>query len=69
VAQLAEYAAAAGLTLGAAQGAEASGTRADGDAARVAAALVDAEAFAALRREADDAAVRVRDDLARAEAP
>ncbi|MGO1336505.1 MAG: ATP-binding protein, partial [Cellulosimicrobium funkei] len=36
-------------------------------AGAVAAALVDAEAFAALRRAADDAAVRVRDDVARAE--
>lgn len=60
VAQLAGYAAAAGLTLGAPDGV-------DPGAAAVAAALVDADAFAALRRGADDAAVRVRDDLARAE--
>ncbi|MDF2808145.1 MAG: hypothetical protein K0S43_3091, partial [Cellulosimicrobium sp.] len=60
VAQLAGYAAAAGLTLGSPEGV-------DPEAAAVAAALVDAEAFAALRRGADDAAVRVRDDLARAE--
>jgi uncharacterized protein YPO0396 len=88
VAQLAGYAAAAGLTLGGPDGAEPGviapqgaepgdipgfDSRGDdkpgfgGGAAAVAAALVDAEAFAALRREADDAAVRVRDDLARAE--
>ncbi|MBN0039454.1 hypothetical protein JN535_04595 [Cellulosimicrobium cellulans] len=84
VAQLAGYAAAAGLTLGtepgvaAPQGAEPGdipGFGGSGDhnpgfgggAAAVAAALVDPDAFAALRRAADDAAVRVREDLARAE--
>lgn len=78
VAQLAGYAAAAGLALGSPDAAEPGdipgfGGRGDdalgsgGGAAAVAAALVDAEAFAALRRGADDAAVRVRDDLARAE--
>ncbi|MFD4990543.1 ATP-binding protein [Cellulosimicrobium cellulans] len=78
VAQLAGYAAAAGLTLGGSDAAEhgaAAPPRAEpgdipgfgGGAAAVAAALVDADAFAALRREADDAAVRVREDLARAE--
>lgn len=55
VAQLAGYAAAAGLAPGA------------GAAAAVADALVDADAFDALRREADGAAVRVREELARAE--
>lgn len=78
VAQLAGYAAAAGLTLGGADGAAPGATAPrgaepgdipgfGGGAAAVAAALVDADAFAALRRAADDAAVRVRDDLARAE--
>jgi len=72
VAQLAGYAAAAGLTLGGAAGtgAEAGPAPAGdepGDARAVADALVDAAAFATLRRAADDAAVRVRDELARAE--
>ncbi|MFD6030635.1 ATP-binding protein [Cellulosimicrobium funkei] len=74
VAQLAGYAAAAGLTLGAPDGPDAAagdsvpaGPGEGATAGAVAAALVDAEAFAALRRAADDAAVRVRDDLARAE--
>lgn len=57
VAQLAGYAAQAGLS-------SADGT----DAARaVADALADADAFAALRADADTAAERVRDELARAE--
>ncbi|QJW37806.1 ATP-binding protein [Cellulosimicrobium protaetiae] len=78
VAQLAGYAAAAGLTLGAPEVAEPGVAPQDGPvvgrdpgfgggATAVAAALVDAEAFAALRRSADDAAGRVREELARAE--
>lgn len=70
--QLAGYAVRAGLTLpaAAAEGAAAAepGLGGEGDAVRALAdALVDAEAFAALRRAADAAASRVRDDLARAE--
>lgn len=63
--QLAGYAVRAGLTL--TSGAEPR-VPGHGDAVRgLADALVDAEAFAALRREADAAASGVRDDLARAE--
>ncbi|UKJ63725.1 hypothetical protein H1Q78_19360 [Cellulosimicrobium cellulans] len=78
VAQLAGYAAAAGLTLAVPEAAEPGVAPQDGPvvgrdpgfgggAEAVAAALVGVDAFVALRRAADDAAVRVRDDLARAE--
>ncbi|MBD8078901.1 ATP-binding protein [Cellulosimicrobium arenosum] len=81
VAQLAGYAAQAGLSFGAPSAAEprstslpAAGSGGDaafgdgGERARVVAdALVDADAFAALRREADAAASGLRDELTAAE--